>query len=183
MSVASTKPVPSFVTMEEAGDQFTSWRQSKSHKFEPIPSHLKDLVKILLKRHSKHKIVKFLRISYHIVSAITKSTDPFLYPHSSAKRNKEQDNALSNDSCKSKRSKGRQYYQQPFNFIPFQITQQGSEPILSTSSNRSIAPVSSTLAQLQDGSFSCKIIRPGGFELIIRTSDLKPVIQNFLCSS
>ena len=51
------------ITIEEVANQFKVWRQNKSNKFEPIPPHLKDLVKQLLSSYSISQLAVALHIS------------------------------------------------------------------------------------------------------------------------
>ncbi|WP_425363148.1 hypothetical protein [Candidatus Tisiphia endosymbiont of Hybos culiciformis] len=39
--------IPS-ITIEQVAQQFKAWRQTKTNKFDPIPNHLKELVRQLL---------------------------------------------------------------------------------------------------------------------------------------
>ena len=53
----------SSITIEEAVEQFKIWRQNKNTKFEPIPTHLKDLAKQLLNAYPISQLATTLQIS------------------------------------------------------------------------------------------------------------------------
>ncbi|WP_425362654.1 hypothetical protein [Candidatus Tisiphia endosymbiont of Hybos culiciformis] len=61
--------IPS-ITIEQVAQQFKAWRQTKTNKFDPIPNHLKELVRQLLHHYSCKDIAKHLNINKTIISSI-----------------------------------------------------------------------------------------------------------------
>ncbi|WP_425363988.1 hypothetical protein [Candidatus Tisiphia endosymbiont of Hybos culiciformis] len=71
--------IPS-ITIEQVAQQFKAWRQTKTNKFDPIPNHLKELVRQLLHHYSCKDIVKPIELGdTNFVSYLRKQVSRF--PH------------------------------------------------------------------------------------------------------
>jgi hypothetical protein len=70
-------PTPSMPILEDAVHQFNTWRNSKTRRFEPIPSELRLLLLQLLNSgaYSKKQILTSLKLSYPLLSSIQKANN------------------------------------------------------------------------------------------------------------
>jgi hypothetical protein len=211
------------VTIEQVAHQFQIWRSSKISKFDPIPTHLKDLISQLLDHYSQQTIISQLKISSTTISSIKKShslhrtksnSKPHTKPRTKSHNKVPQTGTRHANSTNSKimiDPSNMTLSEAQMSFIPFQLKATAFTPAddsaadstiswpssaqssLSQSSS-SVAQSSSSSAQSFSASSSpsvaqssncatCHITRTDGSSLIIKTSDLKSVIQAFLCSS
>ncbi len=95
-----TMQIPS-ITVEQVAQQFKAWRQTKTNKFDPIPNHLKELVRQLLHHYSCKDIAKHLNINKTIISSIQQAHQPSLKTSPTSTSNK--------------------VLQHDINFLPFQL--------------------------------------------------------------
>jgi hypothetical protein len=170
------------VTIEHVAHQFQIWRQNKTSKFDPIPTHLKDLITQLLPHYRQQTIMRQLNISSTTLSSITKS---HLLNH------KKSDTKLrtlhkanpTNTRTKSK-SKSSLASESKISFLPFQLT---TPPALTTSNAYNASVIDSPTFEVSSSQPSncatCHITKTDGSSLIIKTSDPKSIIQAFLCSN
>jgi len=71
MQIQSTNHIPA-ISIEDVADQFQSWYKSKTNKFTPIPSNLKELIKQLFPHYSIKEILSYLSISRPTLLTIQK---------------------------------------------------------------------------------------------------------------
>ena len=71
MQIQSTNHIPA-ISIEDVADQFQSWYKSKTNKFTPIPSNLKELIKQLFPHYSIKEILSYLSISNPTLLTIQK---------------------------------------------------------------------------------------------------------------
>lgn len=150
MQIQSTNHIPA-ISIEDVADQFQSWYKSKTNKFTPIPSNLKELIKQLFPHYSIKEILSYLSISRPTLLTIQK---------------KEYENNLLNapDTLKNNLE------DQNITFIPLDSLKQNAGVGITTNA-----------IHTADSYSSCQIIKPNGTKLIIQTSDPKAIIQAFLC--
>jgi hypothetical protein len=174
------------VTIEQVAHQFQIWRQNKIRKFDPIPTHLKDLITQLLPHYRQQTIMRQLNISSTTLSSIKKS---HLLNHKKSHtklrtlHKTNSTNASTNSKSKSKSSLSSE---SKISFIPFQLT----TPSLITSHGSTTShgpiidsPTSALSSAPPSNCATCHITKTDGSTLIIKTSDPKSVIQAFLCSN
>ena len=61
MQIQSTNHIPA-ISIEDVADQFQSWYKSKTNKFTPIPSNLKELIKQLFPHYSIKEMRTFTEL-------------------------------------------------------------------------------------------------------------------------
>jgi len=165
------------VTIEHVAHQFQIWRQNKTSKFDPIPTHLKDLITQLLPHYRQQTIMRQLNISSTTLSSIKKSH---------GLNHKKSDTKLrtlhkANPTNTRTKSKSSLASESKISFLPFQLT---TPPALTTS-NASVtdSPTFEASSSQPSNCATCHITKTDGSTLIIKTSDPKSVIQAFLCSN
>jgi hypothetical protein len=93
------------LTLEQVADEFQNWRQNKAHRFEHIPSHLKDLVSNhLIPHYPRTVIARTLNLTKSFISSLQKQ-----HHNQSAINSKKANNKTPNQA-------------QPVDFIPFTLT-------------------------------------------------------------
>jgi hypothetical protein len=171
------------VTIEQVAHQFQIWRQNKISKFDPIPTHLKDLITQLLPHYRQQTIMRQLNISSTTLSSIKKS-HRLNHKKSHTKlrtlHKTNSTNTHTNSKTKTK-TKSRLASESKMSFIPFQL----ATPPALTTSNASVtdSPISAFFSAPPSNCATCHITKTDGSSLIIKTSDPKSVIQAFLCSN
>ena len=165
------------VTIEHVAHQFQIWRQNKTSKFDPIPTHLKDLITQLLPHYRQQTIMRQLNISSTTLSSIKKS-HRLNHKKSDTKLRTLHKANPTNTRTKSKSSLASE---SKISFLPFQLT---TPPALTTS-NASVtdSPTFEASSSQPSNCATCHITKTDGSTLIIKTSDPKSVIQAFLCSN
>ena len=167
------------VTIEQVAHQFQIWRQNKTSKFDPIPTHLQDLITQLLPHYRQQTIMRQLNISSTTLSSIKKS-HRLNHKKSDTKLRTLHKANPTNTRTKSK-SKSSLPSESKMSFIPFQLT---TPPALTTS-NASVtdSPTFEASSSQPSNCATCHITKTDGSTLIIKTLDPKSVIQAFLCSN
>jgi len=165
------------VTIEHVAHQFQIWRQNKTSKFDPIPTHLKDLITQLLPHYRQQTIMRQLNISSTTLSSIKKS-HRLNHKKSDTKLRTLHKANPTNTRTKSKSSLASE---SKISFLPFQLT---TPPALTTS-NASVtdSPTFEASSSQPSNCATCHITKTDGSTLIIKTLDPKSVIQAFLCSN
>jgi len=151
------------VTIEQVAHQFQIWRQNKISKFDPIPTHLKDLITQLLPHYRQQTIMRQLNISSTTLSSIKKSH------RLNHKKSHTKLRTLHKTNSTNSKTKSRLPSESKISFIPFQLT----TPSLITShgSTTSHGPVTdsptSALSSAQPSNCAtCHITKTDGSTLI-----------------
>ena len=171
------------VTIEHVAHQFHIWRQNKTSKFDPIPTHLKELITQLLPHYRQQTIMRQLNISSTTLSSIKKS-HRLNHKKSDTKLrtlHKANSTITRTNSKTHTKSKSRLPSESKISFLPFQLT---TPPALTTS-NASVtdSPTFEASSSQPSNCATCHITKTDGSTLIIKTLDPKSVIQAFLCSN
>jgi hypothetical protein len=172
------------VTIEQVAHQFQIWRQNKISKFDPIPTHLKDLITQLLPHYRQQTIMRQLNISSTTLSSIKKSHRLDHNKSNTKLRTLHKTNSTNTHTNSKTKTKSRLPSESKISFIPFQLT---TPPALTTSNayNASVtdSPTFEASSSQPSNCATSHITKTDGSTLIIKTSDLKSVIQAFLCSN
>jgi hypothetical protein len=182
------------ITLGRVSDAFKLWRSDKLFVSEPIPDHLKNLVKQLIPRYPKSQILKGLKISYAMFSSIKTSG-----------KNKSNNYHIATESSNSDSFRGVSEGQ--ISFIPVELIESSPSPDISVSSASNINSISNLEPSIQEPNigpllhkaslesndtespdksqdYFCEIINSSsGARLIVRARDITPIIQAFLCCS
>jgi hypothetical protein len=185
-TTSATHAAHSCVTMEEVSHQFQLWRLSKSRRFEPIPSHLKEMVGKLLVDYSASKIAACLHLGNRMIRSIKKACGHH-FVKSASKPAKSKRSQVSCQRISGMVSGGKdQNLQQDMTFIPFKLSslQVAEQSSATSATNCNLLDDATTTTDTRATPMAtCHIKRPGGFELIIHTTSVRSVIQGFLCYS
>jgi len=174
------------VTIEHVAHQFQIWRQNKTSKFDPIPTHLKDLITQLLPHYRQQTIMRQLNISSTTLSSIKKS---YRLNHKKSHTklltlHKTNSTITRTNSKTHTKSKSRLPSESKMSFIPFQLA---TPPALTTSNAYNAyvtdSPTFEASSSQPSNCATCHITKTDGSSLIIKTSDPKSIIQAFLCSN